>query len=86
MVLDKGTGIMSQVLMMSVTARPRKGGACVWDDFRYPWLYAATACHRCGVGVPGDGRKVSLTLKSSNHYEPNDRYHMNIRKRPVWNL
>jgi hypothetical protein len=27
----------------------------------------------------GDRREVSLTLRVSNHYEPNDRYLMNIR-------
>src|SRR6266403_2392718 len=31
--------------------------------------------------VPGDRQEVSLTLKVSN--QPNDRYHMNSRKRPV---
>jgi hypothetical protein len=32
--------------------------------------------HHCLSGV-------SPTLKVSNHYEPNHRYHMNISKRPV---
>src|SRR5216684_3052427 len=30
-------------------------------------------------GAPGDTREASPTLKVSNHYEPNDRYHRNIR-------
>ena len=30
-------------------------------------------------GGAGDRREVSLALKVSNHYEPNDRYHANIR-------
>jgi hypothetical protein len=34
---------------------------------------------RSGAG----GREVSATLKVSNHYEPNDRFRMNIRNRPV---
>jgi hypothetical protein len=34
-------------------------------------------------GVPGDKREVPPTLRVSNHYEPNDRYHMNTRKRPI---
>src|SRR5713226_3713069 len=36
----------------------------------------------CRGTVPGDKREVSPTLKVSHHYELNDRYHMNIRKRP----
>jgi len=41
----------------------------------------ALATHHCCM-VPGTDGKSS-TLKVSNHHEPNDRYHMNIRKRPV---
>jgi hypothetical protein len=29
--------------------------------------------------MPAGRREVSLALKVSNHYEPNDQYHMNIR-------
>jgi hypothetical protein len=37
----------------------------------------------CRGTVPGDRWEVPPTLKISNHYEPNDRHHMNIRKRPM---
>ena len=38
--------------------------------------------HHCCM-VSGDRREVSPTRKVSNHYEPNVRYHTNIRNPPV---
>jgi len=38
-----------------------------------------------GGARDGDGTQPGSfpSLNVSNHYEPNDRYHMNIRKRPA---
>jgi hypothetical protein len=38
----------------------------------------------CILNLGAGGQTGSFpTLKVSNHYEPNDRYHRNIRKRPI---
>src|SRR5258708_27311819 len=44
-----------------------------------PLLYGAGG----SPAVPGDRREVSLTLKGSNHYQPNHQNNKNISKRPA---